>query len=261
MIKYLLRRTIYKKYDKESQDMLIELVSKRHIIQFITPMFWGVMYILTFIPVFIINICEKKEFSMTTQIVLSIYFFIWCVGFYVFFRVFLMAFGGFCELLTQKLYYLMCTRKGKALSKEDLKTIKRDNDVLYYFIETQECNGYCYSVCFEICKVLKKGSIEFIAMKKNFPCEEEDNDGKSYTMHVLYLNDGWCFDTYSSRQYPIEKFHNINKAKVYKEFSYNEIKEKSYEEFIKEQVSNVEKWANDNDCSIHMRNEEEKKET
>ena len=41
---------------------------------------------------------------------------------------------------------------------------------------------------------------------------------KLFTMHVLYINNGWAFDTFSGRQFPIEQLHEIYKAKVYKNF-------------------------------------------
>jgi len=40
-----------------------------------------------------------------------------------------------------------------------------------------------------------------LAIKKFSPHDDEEDDGKDFTMHVLYVNNGWAFDTYSSRQY------------------------------------------------------------
>lgn len=53
-----MRRTIYKEFDKESQDMLLQLTSKQHIIEILCAMFWAVAFIFTYIPVFIIDVCE-----------------------------------------------------------------------------------------------------------------------------------------------------------------------------------------------------------
>lgn len=68
MIKYLMRRTIYKGFDKESQDMLLQLISKKDIIELVCYCFWVFIFIFPFIPLFIIDICENIEISMTTQI-------------------------------------------------------------------------------------------------------------------------------------------------------------------------------------------------
>ena len=38
------------------------------------------------------------------------------------------------------------------------------------------CRGYCYAICFEICKALKKGGIEFLAIKKFSPHDDEEDD-------------------------------------------------------------------------------------
>ena len=115
------------------------------------------------------------------------------------------------------------------------------------------CRGYCYAICFEICKALKKGCIEFLAIKKFSPHDDEEDDGKGFTMHVLYVNNGWAFDTYSSNQYPLEKLHKIYKAKVYKTFSYEEISGKSYEEFKEKQEHELTKCSNDNDCFMFLK--------
>lgn len=256
MIKYFMRKTIYKEVDHETQEMLLQLIAGYHIIQFLCFMFWEVIYILPFIPLFIIDACEDVEFSMTTQIAIIIFMLICFIGLLVFFKVFTRAMFGFSQLLAEKVYFLVYTKKGKALSKKDFETIKKVNEKLYVVIATQACRGYCYSTCFEICKALKKGAIEFIAVKYK---DEEDNDGRNFTMHVLYVNNGWAFDTYSSRQYPIDKLHEIYKAKVYKTFDFDEISAKSYDEFVEEQEPNLAKWSDLNDCSMFWK--KEKKET
>ena len=166
---------------------------------------------------------------MTTQIAVIVFMLIEMIGAFCFFKVFKKAIVEFLQLLTDKLYFLVCTKKGKALSKEDFETIKQVNKHLYLCIEYYKCLGYCYSSCFEICKALKKGAIELVAVKGLL--SGEDNDGKKFQMHVLYINNGWAFDTTSLRQYPIEKLHEIYKAKIYKTFSFDEISMKSYEEF------------------------------
>ena len=190
---------------------------------------------------------------MTTQIEIIAFTLFCFVGFIASFSVFKTSMLDFLELLAERIYFLVCTTKGKALCKNDLKIIEKEDEKLYYFIATQICWGYCYSVCFEICQILKKGSLEFLAVKKLSPHNDEENDGKEFTMHVLYLNDGWAFDTFSSRQYPIEKLHKIYKAKIYKEFSFDEISGKSYEEFMEEQEARLSEWAIENDCSMFLK--------
>ena len=252
-----MRRTIYKEFDKESQDMLLQLTSKQHIIVILCFMFWAVAFIFPYIPVFIIDVCEDIEFSMTTKIAIIAFMLICMAGLLVSMKVFKRAMIVFSRLLAERIYFLVCTTKGKAICKNEFKIINNVNEVLYEFIATQMCQGYCYSICFDICKTLKKGCIEFLAIKKFSPHDDEENDGKDFTMHVLYVNNGWAFDTYSSRQYPIEKLHEIYKAKIYKSFSFYEISGKTYEEFREEQEPELAKWSIDNDCSMFLKDDKE----
>ncbi len=258
MIKYLMRKTIYKKLDHETQDMLLQLIARYHVIEFLCFMVWEVLYIFPFIPVLIIDVFEDVKFSMTTQIVITTFLLIYAVGFPLFLIVFKNATIGFSQLLAERIYFLSSTKKGKALSKKDFETIRQVDETLYAAIATHNCIGYCYSVCFSMCKALQKGSIEFIAVKKTaIDKDDEDDDGKNFTMHVLYINNGWAFDTYSSRQYPVENLHKICKAKICKTFNYDSIRDKSYDEFRDEQYPEIAKWSAINDCSISWKDDEE----
>lgn len=249
MIKFLMRKTIYKGVDLETQDMLLQLVSRQHIIQFLCFLFWAVIFIFPCIPVLIIDLCEDVEFALSTQIAVYVCLSIYYIGFILSLKFFGESMFICSHLIAQKVYFGVCTTKGKALSKKDFETIKCNNDKLYDFISTQQCRGYCYSICFEMLKALKKGCIEFVAVKKFSSDKDDDNDGKNFTMHVLYINNGWAFDTFSSRQYPIDELHKIYKAKTYQTFNFDEIKDKSYEDFKAEREPGLAEWCNINDCS------------
>lgn len=250
MIKYLLRKTIYKRVDLETQDVLLRLISRQHITQFLCWMSVAVIYILPFIPLFIIDLCEDVELALSTQIAVCGYILIYLVGFFLLLKLFHEPIFICTHLIAEKVYFRRFTTKGKALSNKDFEIIKSNNDTLYDFISTQKCRGYCYSVCFDILKVLKKGCIEFIAVKKfAMDKDDENDDGRNFTMHVLYINNGWAFDTYSQCQYSIEELHNIYKAKIYKTFNFDEIKDKSYEDFRTENEPELAEWCINNDCS------------
>lgn len=213
-------------------------------------MVWGIIYFVQYIPIIIIDICEDIKFSMTTQIALIAFMLLEFAGILVFIKFFRSSMIAFHSLLARKLYFLLCTKKGKAICENDFQVIKKVKENLYMYIETQQCIDLCYSICFNICKVLQKGTIEFLAVKKFSPHKGLDDDGKDFTMHVLYVNNGWAFDTYSSRQYPIEKLHEIYDAKVYKTFSFDDICNKSYKEFLDEQYLELSKWCHNNDCYV-----------
>ena len=147
MIKYFMRRTIYKKFDRESQDMLLQLISKQYIIEIFCCMFWVIIPIFPFIPVCIIDVCEEIEFSMTTQMMLIGFMLICFVGLLVSMKIFGRVMFGFSQLLAEKIYFLVCTTKAKALCKSEFDTINQANEELYACIATQMCRGYCYSIC------------------------------------------------------------------------------------------------------------------
>lgn len=258
MIKYLMRKTIYKDADLEAQDMLLKLIAPYHLIEYFCLMLWiDILFIMPILPLVVVGTLEDWNFSLITKIVMMAFMFVYCINFLVCINFFRKAMFGFSLLLSEKIYFSISTKKGKAVSKEDFDTVKNVNEKLYECIATQSCQGYCYSICFELCKALQKGSIEFIAMK-NFTIDKTHGEEgkKPYTMHVLYINNGWAFDTYSIRQYPVEKLHEIYKAKIYKSFDYDSIRYSMYEDFRDRQEPELAKWCEDQDCSQFWKEKE-----
>lgn len=142
------------------------------------------------------------------------------------------------------LFFNIVALKGNAINKVDCKQIKATNKTLYHLIKTKECRGICYQVCFYILQALKKGSIKFIGIKPR----EADNLKNNFTMHVIYVNEDWCFDTYTRKQYKVEKLMTLYRAKEYKSFLYKDIAGKSYQEFKEDIRSELKKWCEENDC-------------
>lgn len=251
MIKYLLRKTIYKKYDKESQDRLLALDAKERIVKLSCILLFPCSLFYIYIFLGIIVLCE--DLGTVAQIAIVVFLLTYTLMFATLTCVFQDVLLVFWMLFAQKVYFLLCTKKGKAISNEDFKKIERINNELYTAISTQKCCGYCYSICFYLCKTLRKGKIEFIAMKLFTPNEEKEK----YTIHVLYINNGWAFDTFSSRQYPIEELDKLFMAKIYKSFSFRDIATKDYEEFRDEEGPNLAIWAEKNNCSASWNLKEE----
>ena len=246
MFKYFIRKVFYKNYNKESQEMLYHLKTKSVLTKLFCYSLWIVVYFIPLIPILIISKCEGNvHFSSKTQFVLFTFEVIYSIIYVLIVNKLATLIIVLTGELAKWLYFNTYTIRGKALSKEDFKIIERENEELYQKISTQECQGYCYSICFEMCRALKKGSIEFLAVRE---CLDDENSGKAFTMHVLYLNNGWAFDTFSSAQYPIEKLHKIYEAKIYKTFCFDEIKDKSYSEFRRNEEPELAKWAFMNDC-------------
>ena len=148
--------------------------------------------------------------------------------------------------IANSMYFKKYVLKGKAISKEDFHTIKDQYKTLYHALSQDESQGYCYSICFDILKCLKKGKIQFIAAKR-FD-EDANEDGLKYTMHVLYVNNDWCFDTYCGKQLPLEEALSRHYAKLYTSYTYNDIKDRDYDVFRKEESPALAEWCKKNDC-------------
>ena len=153
----------------------------------------------------------------------------------------------FTGLISANLYSSKHVLKGKAILEKDFEIIKEKKEKLHFLMMTQQVQGYCYSVCFELLKCLEKGTIQFVAVKC-LETEKEENDNLDYTMHVLYVNDGWCFDTYAEGQYPLDEVMKRLYAKTYKSFDYEDVKDKTYEEFRAEHYQALKEWCEENNC-------------
>ena len=248
MFKLLLKKTVFRGADKESQERLLKLLSKKFTIIFLSIMIWLVLFASQFILPIIIDIMEKGEFATKTQVVVSIYAIASLIFALVFIKIFKEQAMTFSLLIGNQVYFWLCTQKGNAISKKDFLKIKNDQEDLLYSIQTGACKGFCYSVCFKLLKTLEKGSIEFLAVREiSFEDDEEAKNG--YTLHVLYVNNGWAFDTYSVRQYPVEKFYKLEEAKLCRTYKFQDIKDLSYDEFWESNYKDVSEWCQKNDCS------------
>ena len=111
---------------------------------------------------------------------------------------------------------------------------------------TQQLQATCYGTSFNILECLEKGEMHFIASNK---LEDKTAETQNkYTMHVIYVNNNWCYDTYSGRQYPLERALKAYQGKLYKVFTYEDIANKTYDDFRKEQYPEFKKWCEANDC-------------
>ena len=235
MIKYILRKTTYNKLDSQTQDMLLELKEAWYII------IYGITILICFI-VPILAICITVLGVVVNNMYLSIIAVLFeCVAIFLI--------GCFnLDTVCRQIYFLIETMKGKALQKKDFRTIKKYNPTLYKRLHDGECVGYCVGTCFDILETLKEGNMEYLACKA-FDCEDPKSIKKEFALHVLYVKDGWAFDTYSVRQYKVEEIHKTYNAKVCKTFDYGDIENKTYCQFIAENEAFLRKWCEKNNCS------------
>lgn len=247
MIKTIMRKTLYKETSNEEFEFLWKLTVKRSFLQMICLFSLPLMFMMTFVPVLILDACEPGEFSIFSQTMVCIFITFYAAVFFLLLIKCKRAVTAFSMALAQKLHFVLSTVRGKALTKEDFKTIKKEKDSLFMAISTGLCQGYCYSVSFELLKVLKEGHMEFWAIQ----CfGKEENDDKPYTMHAIYVKDGWAFDTFSARQYKVDELAEIYKAKKYKTFAFQEIESVSYDDFRKIEKDSLHEWCSRNDCYV-----------
>ena len=256
MIKLLIQKALYPKEYSETKEMLWKLLSRQHIIQILCLFIIPFNFVLSLIPIFIIDLCENVQLAISTKVLICIFVVIYglCILFVI--KFFTDAIFLFSRMISWKIYYFLYTRRGKALSKYDLKTIKNNNKDLFDFISSKMCRGYCYSICFSMLKLLEKGTIEYIAVRNIIPDDDEaSNEKKPFTMHVLYVNNDYAFDTYCQRQIPLEKILRIYNAKVFRIFSFNDIKDVSYDDFRKNLKEELHSWCEKHECSENFSND------
>lgn len=251
MNEFLLRKITFRNLDKEGQD--IALMHKERIsVELRVIQVLVLITILPLICILTLTLKEERWYDILFGIILFVGYSVFLFSLFRRFKDIIITFKG---LLIAKIFFEKYTSKGNAILPEDFETIEKEDSNIYGLIRYLECTGSCYPICFYILKALKKGKIKFIAVK----VINGDKEGieKPFTMHVLYVNNGWCFDTYSHKQYPMEKILKIYKAIEYKEFSYDDIKNVSYDEFKEINYPELKDWCEKNDCHQCWKDEEE----
>ena len=126
------------------------------------------------------------------------------------------------------LYFNIYTKKGKAIKRQQFNIIKKNYYELYRLLSLQKAAGECYAVSYELLKLFKKGMIVFLAITDD---NSSANENSNYHMHVLYVNDNDAFDTDFCLQIPYDLFISIYKAKIFKTFSFDDVKNLTFWEF------------------------------
>lgn len=244
MFEFFLRKTILRSLSEEDlyHAMLLKDKIKMKLIAHFLVYLFGVLPLASFLSFLI-----ASEHTLSNIIQSLILIFAYCAFLMWFLKRFGKQITVFQELISASLYSSRYVIKGNAISEKDFNIIKEEDKKLHYLMMTQQVQGYCYSVCFTLLKCLKKGTIQFVAVKC-LEDEKEENDNLDYTMHVLYVNDGWCFDTYSERQFPLDEVIKRLYAKTYTSFNYEAVEGKTYEEFRAEHAEALKVWCQENGC-------------
>lgn len=243
MFNFFIRKTFLRGLSKEEQEMCM-LLRQRTKTDLIADLLIITLFTLPLASLIAsLFFCYESISTLIQICVLSLAYLIFIIWFM---KKFKEPIKTFRKLLSNNMY-LKYVVNGDAISHDDFDVIKKKNKDLHEFIMTQQVYGYCYGICFEILKALKNGSMFFIAVKA-LESEKAENGNKNYTMHVLYVKNDWCFDTYSQRQLPLEEALKAFHAKTYKSFSYKDLEGKSYYEFRTENYSALKLWCEENDC-------------
>ena len=244
MFEYFLRKFIFNTLSEEDQDtiMLLKYRVKMDISVRLLLLILEALLIWIFATFMLIN-----NWNIIILMVIAIAF---CIFIEILETKYDSKLQNFYTQMAMWLYVHRYVLRGKAISRKDFKQIRKQNKDLYELIVNLQTNGCCYLICFDILYNLKKGDILFIGERliktggEYNRCKHNNN----YTMHVLYVFNEWCYDTYSEMQYPLEEVLKRSKAKIYKSFSYKDIQGKTYYEFRKEHLQELRKWCEENDC-------------
>lgn len=241
MFEWFLRKTVMKEKSKEDQDVWL-LKKDVFKMEYFTIVLIFLLVGLPFAEW--IAVLITGEYELSNFIVQLILIFAYIIFTVYFIHKFKEQIQIFFNLITCELYFGRYVVKGDAISIEEFDVLQKEDEELYEKIKYGAVQGTCYSTCFKLLQILKQGQLYFVAIKAVGKKEIKNY----YTMHVLYVRNDWCFDTYSVRQYPLEKVMTHFRGKPYTTFAYQDIEGKTYQEFKEENYAALEKWCLENDC-------------
>ena len=246
MLDFIFRRFVFKSTTDE-QFYLYMFLKESILMLWIAKLFVFLFFALP-ISSFIAAITYSlKYYCSIIDIIIFIILILLSISFVIYFNIrFVEPIKRFVHNIATTLYFKKYIIKGKAISIEDFNKIKEKNYALYIFIKNIKCQGHCYSVSFTLLKLLKKGKIYFTSTK-NFD-DDEGLKNYEYTMHVFYVNNDWCFDTFSGNQYSFEEATKRHQAAIYASYSYEDIKDDNYDSFRKKELPALTKWCEENNC-------------
>lgn len=226
--------------DKDVVTMLKYRTKVRMTTDFLLTLF----IIIPFVFMILLLLRDKSIENMVSV-------FICVTAFTVFYRWFLTKFVGALrvfQILIEDTLHFKYTRKGNALSEDDFRKLAESDINLPHYLTSEKCRGDCYSTSFTLLRILKKGGIIFCAVRAN--TVDRTQHSELFTMHAMYVNNDWCFDTYSQLQWPLQEVLKLFEAKTYRLFTYEDLKNKSYEELRSDLRPGLSKWCEENDCWI-----------
>lgn len=237
MFKFFLRMTKYRGFSRRQQKTLVDLLVKKHVNDLVCELINFFFIASPLVACLFFSLLERSM-NNSTRIGLVIFALVYVLFMSWFLHFFAEEMQDFSYKISSKLYFVCCTQKGKALSKSDFSKISMKNPQLFERIQYGKDDGISYSVSFEILKTLEKGTLKFLAIRNIEP-----ENGKKYILHVVYENNGWIYDTFSQRQYPLEKALKIYRAREVQDLYFEDISSYSYKYFVYLNGRKIKRWC------------------
>lgn len=241
MFDFIFRKTIFKGYPIETQNFLVKMWK-----QFFTIIFFNKAFLYLAIPLLAIDILVLLKAKIS---VILLFIFIYALIFIK--EVSNPKIRFYCMFSCYLHYFDLVTKKGKAITKSQFKLMSQNNEKLYADIIMWKYKGYCYAEVFSILSAIKEGRMYLVSIRDNFAYQ--DNIPLPYTMHALYTNNNWVYDPYNQKQYPLDKYKDIDKEmKIYKVFEFKDIAQYEYDEWRKSIYEDLVLWCKYNDVSENL---------
>ena len=123
---------------------------------------------------------------------------------------------------------------GRVVTKQDWKSIKKQDHKLYREANSEESCGYCYFYSRAVALYLKGAKLMY--------CSIEGEDGED-SGHAVILKNNCVYCTNARRHFFLEEYKDEMKVKIYKIFSEEEFVSETFFEDIREDFV---KWCKEN---------------
>lgn len=118
-------------------------------------------------------------------------------------------------LISNVIRKFITLNEGKALNREDWKSIKKNNIELYRDLLCDECDHTCYYYSLKIAKIVKGATLIWGAY--NEPIEE----GQEYYAYAVIMKNGYIYDSNMRQSEKYGDFLKLYKFKAYKIWEYD----------------------------------------
>ncbi|MDO4978721.1 MAG: hypothetical protein Q4E47_01020 [Candidatus Saccharibacteria bacterium] len=253
MFKFILSKTVLKDLTKESQDKAY-MKNGYNVYAFYLSHAVPVLLLMsaTLAPTLVFSIVDKNYESKPAYQAICLVMLIMEVFYLVLAIIFSRTIECFIGQVASRIIFWTKTRRGDAIKRKDFKYIRKNLPGLYQMFHEYETPERCYAVCYHLLKHLKDGEMEFVADEHYHHVDPKQDAKEFYTMHALYIRNGWAYDTNCNHQMPVERVRKIYGHKLYKKFTYEDVKDIDHDAFFDREAELAKVWGKENDCYVDM---------